>query len=327
MATTLHLRADARRIPLADESVHCICTSPPYFGLRDYGSDGQIGLEQLHDCLGWARGKACAECYVCTMRGVARELWRVLRDDGVLWLNLGDSYTSAGGGRAGYSGGNLEGGESTQVEAGRLRVSTRGLPPKNLIGTPWRVAFALQADGWTLRSDVIWHKPNPMPESVQDRCTKAHEYVFQFTKGPRYWWDAEALREGDGGKPAGNTKCISAMRSKQPGVPVGGVLDRESWRPGGGRNRRTVWTIATQPYKGAHFAVWPPALVEPMILAACPPGGVVLDPFGGSGTTAKVANENGRSAILLDLSAEYIELQRRRCSGVQVDMLRAMGLG
>ena len=292
----LHIRADARRIPLADKSVHAVITSPPYFGLRDYGSGEQVGLESLHDCLGWARGEDCGECYVCTMRGVARELWRVLRDSGTLWLNLGDSYANDA-------------------------KSSTALSPKSLVGAPWRVALALQADGWTLRQDIIWAKPNPMPESVRDRCTKGHEYVFMLSKGPRYYCDMAAIRERAThagrvvdytGDQKNNTVDPEMQRTRVNGRAI---------TVGEYRNRRTVWNVATRPYAGAHFAVWPEALVEPMVLAGCPEGDVVLDPFAGSGTTGRVAVKHRRRAVLLDLSREYIGLQRERTSGVQVALL------
>jgi len=316
----LHLRADARRIPLADGSVHAVITSPPYFGLRDYGSGEQIGLELLHDCLGWARGEDCGECYVCTMRCVARELWRVLRDDGTLWLNLGDSYAATGRSGGGAQGRRWEvcGTDATGPRGGKWSPAPDGLKPKDLVGIPWRVALALQADGWTLRQDIIWAKPNPMPESVRDRCTKGHEYVFMLSKGPRYHCDMAAIRE-----PAVYGNHPRTVLDNTPPPPPGASPHsglRSAPGAEAGRNRRTVWAVATRPYAGAHFAAWPAALVEPMVLAGCPEGGVVLDPFAGSGTTGRVAVQHRRRAILLDLSREYIGLQRERASGVQVEM-------
>ena len=241
---------------LPDSSVHCCVTSPPYWNLRDYGHAGQIGLEDS------------PEEYVARMVAVFREVRRVLREDGTCWVNLGDSY--AGGGKGG--GGSFE--EERPGWTARGRIDGHGLKPKDLVGIPWRVAFALQADGWYLRQDIIWHKPNPMPESVRDRCTKAHEYVFLLAKGPRYYYDAEAVSE-------------AAVCDRKPGRKI--TDTRETHGTGGGnaginallaryhegnapttRNRRSVWKIATKPYKGAHFAVMPPALVEPCVLAGCP---------------------------------------------------------
>jgi len=254
------------------------------------------------------------------MRCVARELWRVLRDDGTLWLNLGDSY--AGSSMTGGTGaGTLAGTQHGCIKAHDVRFSgsrKTGLPPKSLVGIPWRVALALQADGWTLRQDIIWAKPNPMPESVRDRCTKGHEYVFMLSKRPRYHCDMAAIRE-----PAVYGNHPRTVLDNTPPPPPGASPHsglRSAPGAEAGRNRRTVWAVATRPYAGAHFAAWPAALVEPMVLAGCPEGGVVLDPFAGSGTTGRVAVQHRRRAILLDLSREYIGLQRERASGVQVEM-------
>ena len=342
MSGILMLNADARRLPLADGSVHCVVTSPPYFGLRDYGgNDRQIGLEQVHDCLGWARGArlcqgdAAADCYVCTLRGVAREVWRVLRDDGTFWLNIGDSYTSAtkGSGGTGASGLRDDGrsrGAMLRAAAhthaaqmsGSVRKLKTGLRPKSLVGAPWRVALALQADGWILRSDIIWSKPNPMPESVRDRCTKAHEYVFMLAKSPRYYYDADAIREPYV-KTGPDHGFIGRQGGARDGVQSGGH-GSAVFVQGDGRNKRGVWRVSTQPYAGAHFAVWPPALVEPMILAGCPEGGVVLDPFAGSGTTGMVAAQHRRRAILVDCNRAYLaEQARARTSNIQVNLLSA----
>jgi site-specific DNA-methyltransferase (adenine-specific) len=264
---------------LPDKSVNCCVTSPPYFGLRDYGHDGQIGLEET------------PEAFVQKMVEVFSEVKRVLRDDGTLWLNLGDSYVSKPTGSLGNFTGSQHGfggGHSHQkASLQRPDKSGFGIPEKNLIGIPWRVAFALQADGWYLRQDIIWHKPNPMPESVQDRCTKAHEYIFLLSKSPKYYFNNEAIKE----------QAISGNKDI--------------------RNKRTVWSVNTKPYAGAHFATFPPELIRPCILAGCPKGGVVLDPFGGSGTTAAVAMEEGRSAILCELNPEYIPLINDRLSKVQ----------
>jgi DNA modification methylase len=251
---------------LPDASVHCCVTSPPYWGLRDYGHDGQIGLEST------------PEAYVARMVEVFREVRRLLRDDGTLWLNLGDSYAAARGGTsmpAETLAGGVSGRGDTVAKRGRESGYTphrdpaaHGLKHKDLVGIPWRVAFALQADGWWLRQDIIWHKPNPMPESVTDRCTKAHEYVFLLTKSARYFYDAEAVKEP--GRDWGT-------RDRKPGSAfVDGTPGRSKQSGGkncdfsGGRNRRSVWTITTKPYSGAHFAVMPADLVEPCIKAGCP---------------------------------------------------------
>ena len=277
---------------LADNSVHCCVTSPPYFGLRDYGHDGQIGLEQT------------PEEFVSEMVSVFREIRRVLREDGTLWLNLGDSYSAGGNG----------GGNKNDTNKGSLTVGpkrTPGFASKQLLGIPWRVAFALQADGWWLRQDIIWHKPNPMPESVQDRCTKAHEYIFLLTKSKNYFYDAEAIEEESSG--------LTGGRFGSGGSEVGRLRqDSGRDRPpdDGKRNKRSVWTVNTSPYKGAHFATFPPELIRPCILAGCPLGGTVLDPFGGSGTTGQVAMEEGRKAILCELNPEYVKLIDKRLGEV-----------
>jgi DNA modification methylase len=263
---------------LPADHFHTCVTSPPYFGLRDYGHDGQIGLE------------ATPDEFVSKMVDVFRRVRRVLRPDGTLWLNLGDSYSANRG----------------QGNTGRYEG---GIKPKDLIGIPWRVALALQADGWWLRQDIIWHKPNPMPESVTDRCTKAHEYIFMLAKSERYHFDAQAIRE-EGVIPAGTKGAKgSAERASQPGVnsrpPEYKVYD-------GFRNKRSVWTVTTRPFKGAHFATFPPDLIEPCILAGCPEGGHVLDPFGGAGTTGLVARRLGRNATLIELNPDYAKIARER---------------
>ena len=283
---------------MPDQSVSCVVTSPPYFGLRDYGHDGQIGLEQTP-----------AE-FVAKLVEVFSEVHRVLRDDGTLWLNLGDSYArNPAKGGSGPGGKNREWYGDNYGEARGAAIPS-GLKEKDLIGIPWRVAFALQEAGWYLRQDIIWHKPNPMPESVRDRCTKAHEYLFLLTKSERYFYDAKAVREpevcGRMRGPALHPDTVSTNGNS-------GLARRES---DGFRNRRSVWTVATRPYKGAHFATFPPDLIEPCILAGCPEGGVVLDPFGGSGTTAGVALAHGRRAILCELNPEYAALVPDRVAGI-----------
>ena len=283
---------------------HTCVTSPPYFGLRDYGVDGQLGLEPTPDA------------FVAELVAVFREVRRVLRDDGTLWLNLGDSYAGSWGAQGhrqtnsddpSWHGSQIRNHPKRAQGTGSIRHS--GLKPKDLIGIPWMVAFALRADGWFLRQDIIWSKSNPMPESVRDRCTKAHEYLFLLSKSERYAFDAEAISE-EGVYPAG-TKAAkgSAERAAQPGV---------SARPAeykvydGKRNRRSVWTVATQPFKDAHFATYPPQLIEPCILAGAPRGGMVLDPFGGAGTTGLVADRHGRDSVLIELNPAYAEIARRR---------------
>jgi DNA modification methylase len=293
------LQGDCRETlrTLPERSVDCCVTSPPYFGLRDYGHDGQIGLEQTPDA------------YVAEMVAVFREVRRVLRDDGTLWLNLGDSYANAGAsGPQGKTGDRA----SRTVTAANLGSGRNGLPPglkpKDLIGIPWRVAFALQADGWYLRQDIIWHKPNPMPESVTDRCTKAHEYVFLLSKSERYFFDSEAMKEPATGRDPGNVTPHkhAGERFAETKANLANVGARET------RNRRSVWTVSTKPYKGAHFATYPPDLIEPCVLAGSRIGGTVLDPFGGSGTTGQVALENGRNAILCELNPDYVSLAWQR---------------
>ena len=276
--------------------------------LQKWFEPAEIGLEET------------PEAYVARMVEVFREVRRVLREDGTLWLNLGDSYASSGEKRnnngAGKSGLNSNRAADVPMKDIRIKVDP-GLKPKNLVGIPWRVAFALQADGWWLRQDIIWHKPNPMPESVTDRCTKAHEYVFLLTKSERYFYDAEAISE-----PASQSSGWAKQRKNgtdtwKYGRAAGG--DPNSTNGVGGtlalgstRNRRSVWTVTTKPYSGAHFAVMPSDLVEPCIKAGCPEGGTVLDPFAGSGTTLAVAAELGRSGIGCELNPEYIKLAEER---------------
>lgn len=298
---------------LPSSSVNCIVTSPPYFGLRDYGVDGQMGLEPLPDE------------FVAALVGVLHEARRVLRDDGTLWLNLGDSYWTAKGASCGVD-------PKQGARRGRARPQDRpapdGLKGKDLIGIPWRVAFALQADGWYLRQDIIWHKPNPMPESVRDRCTKAHEYIFLLSKSPKYFFDAEAIKEesvqdakvfGRGG--------ATGSRGRQGYAAASGGKQAQAQRDNSGgygtdgtRNRRSVWTVATKPFAGAHFATFPPELIEPCILAGCPKGGTVLDPFFGAGTTGLVAQRHGRNAIGIELNPEYVRIAKRRLGLPETDI-------
>ena len=329
---TLHVGDVRDELPtLADESIDCVVTSPPYWGLRDYGAPGQLGLE------------ATPAEYVARMVAVFREVRRVLSDTATLWLNLGDSYH--GGGYANHA---VNGPEWLEAHGGDRRQSRQQdriranpeLKPKDLIGIPWRVALALQEDGWYLRSDIIWSKPNPMPESVTDRPTKAHEYVFLLSKSPRYYFDQEAVREPaewnrwgtqtnakheGSGSAAGwiSTKTreeLNANRKSYPsGQTTGNTLDGHTKGSSGGmpvnpsgRNIRSVWEIATQPYADAHFATFPEALPRRCILAGCPDDGTVLDPFGGSGTTALVARQLGRRSVLIELNPDYARLAAKR---------------
>lgn len=286
------------------ESVQMCVTSPPYFGLRDYGHPGQIGLEQT------------PEQYIAAMVEVFRCVRDVLRDDGTLWLNIGDSYNAHPGQRKTTD----KAGEKQQSVRGAQAAPSRsvvGCKPKDLIGTPWMLAFALRADGWFLRQDIIWHKPNPMPESVRDRCTKAHEYVFLLSKSERYFFDSEAMREEAVKGAAGSSFNTGKTATHQ----LGRSSDAERVEDGK-RNRRSVWTVATRPYKGAHFATFPPALIEPCILAGSRPCDIVLDPFMGSGTTAQVALQHGRRALGCELNPAYIDLihQRLAASGTVIEL-------
>lgn len=300
--------ADARRLPLRDGSVQAAVTSPPYWGLRDYGQANQIGLE------------ATPEAYVCSLRAVFAEVWLVLRDDGTMFLNLGDSYVSSPRGNApgdarplgANSQRNGRSNADKQLSPNRTRLD--GLKPKDLVGIPWRVAFALQADGWYLRSDIIWHKPNPMPESVTDRPTMAHEHIFLLAKSERYYYDADAISEvcacGDGQRVVNVDTPKNRRMGLKPTREYGHKLE-------GGRNKRNVWTIATMPYSGAHFATMPEALVELCILAGCPIGGLVFDPFIGSGTVGAVAERLGRRWIGTDLSYQPLARARTAQRGIR----------
>ena len=385
--TILLLNANALHIPLADGSVNCVVTSPPYYGLRDYGTaewqggdpecdhtyqkggrnpetsskqisnagttfsqyehvckrcgavriDKQIGLEET------------PEAYVEKLVAVFREVRRVLSSGGGCWLNLGDSYAGSGGAGGDYNEGGMKEGQpryKSNLEIDRSKrnskrwgggnlPATGDLKPKDLIGIPWMVAFALRADGWYLRSEIIWHKPNPMPESVTDRPTKAHEQIFLLSKSPRYFYDHEAIMEpvtnssiarlsqdvenqkgstraNGGAKTNGNMKAVHKNLQYSGQKPRTMHIRRAEGLPDTeyqivNRNKRTVWTVATQPYSGAHFATFPAQLIEPCIKAGCPKDGIVLDPFSGSGTTVMVARKLGRRAIGLDLSFTYIQ--------------------
>ena len=303
---------------MANQSVQTCVTSPPYFGLRDYGVDGQLGLEPT------------PEAYVAGMVAVFREVRRVLADDGTLWLNIGDSY--AGGSKAGEKrpgSGRADGVVDDRGQRNRNGVGlVDGCKPKDLIGIPWMLAFALRADGWYLRQDIIWHKPNPMPESVRDRCTKAHEYIFLFSKSERYFFDSDAMKEPAVGNATGAAASFKRKGSKReqtiPGQGYGTHRpDRDDVAYNETRNRRSVWSVATRPYKGAHFATFPPALIEPCILAGSRPGDIVLDPFNGSGTTGQVSLQNGRGYVGLELNPEYVDLTRARLEPVVLALAAA----
>ena len=354
------LQGDCRDVlkTLPDESVHCVVTSPPYWGLRDYGVAGQIGSEET------------VEAFVEVLVDVFREVRRVLRMDGTAWVNMGDCYASTppGCGAEGVSRSSTLHGQVSEAYRETLKASVGqkrntiagGLKPKDLVGQPWRLAFALQADGWWLRQDIIWHKPNPMPESIRDRCTKAHEYVFLLAKSERYYYDFGAMQEpaSENTNPRRSVKMPDGWDTgpgghgsfHRQGREKGKTTDRrpKAWdvdmgshrtliakhprklaEPGSGtknnssmdealsvmpetRNKRSVWTVTTAPFKEAHFATFPPDLIEPCILAGCPEGGTVLDPFGGAGTTGLVADRLHRDAILIELNPEYAEMARNR---------------
>ena len=301
------LQGDCREMmrTLPEKSVQTCVTSPPYFGLRDYGHEGQIGLEQT------------PEQYISAMVEVFRCVRDVLADDGTLWLNIGDSYAAGKCGRAdqdrntrNLDGRNIANATDTGTPLYGQRKTPEGLKSKDLIGIPWMLAFALRADGWYLRQDIIWHKPNPMPESVTDRCTKAHEYIFLLSKSEKYFFDNEAIKEDS--------------KSKSEGIRFGGAKYGDSDDPKHATksgnvsseytkaNKRSVWTVTTKPFSGAHFATFPPDLIEPCILAGSALGDTVLDPFGGSGTTAMVANQLGRNAVLCELNPQYISIAHER---------------
>ena len=338
---TLH-QGDALDVlaTMPDASVNCVVTSPPYYGLRDYGVTGQYGLEES------------PALYVETMRAVFAEVRRVLAADGTLWLNLGDSYSGSWGNQGRkedrgtqrpINGGMIQpvhDGRYGDPGASRTGVIKPGAPPaKNLLGVPWRVAFALQDDGWILRNAIVWDKPNAMPESVTDRLSTTYELVFLLAKSPRYWFDLDPIREplaypecADGtrvfgGKAKGMAGGVGAAERRRghhawgrPEATPPGNNPQTNFGPTGSRNGKShptgrnpgdVWTMPTQPFPAAHFAVMPPALAERCVLAGCKPGGVVLDPFCGSGTTGMVAGRLGRRFVGIDLNAAYLDLALR----------------
>jgi DNA modification methylase len=357
---------------MPDESVNCCITSPPYWGLRDYGTAQwqggdpecshkrdskqseltQTGHRNLEGAVGDGiykhKCKRCGaerkdrqigleltpESYVQKMVDVFREVRRVLRGDGTLWLNLGDTYSAQRWTKKGETttpAQPMNGMSDTWRAIAPTKES--GLPDKNLVGIPWRVAFALQSDGWYLRQDIIWHKPNPMPESVTDRCTKSHEYIFLLSKEPNYYFDSGAIKEdsvwdvdGNGtikraerqreGLKSNPTEMKNGIRIKYPNGNRGETHQNPK-KIYGKRNKRSVWSVNVRPYKEAHFATFPAELITPCVLAGCPKDGTILDPFGGSGTTGQVAIENGRNAILLELNPEYVKLAEQRIKTTQ----------
>lgn len=365
---TLHYGQDCReslrRLP--DQSVHTVCTSPPYWGLRDYGNDPSVwggdkdcdhewGMEafiqgssqtqgstsqrqgrsntEAQIARGMSNGQWCQKCgswlgqlglepspydFVSHLVEIFSEVKRVLRDDGTLWLNLGDSYANPGiqssalSSTGGFTGERVRAGKKGTMNS-VLRAIPEGIKYKDLVGIPWMVAFALRANGWYLRADIIWAKSNPMPESVTDRPTKAHEYVFLLTKSEKYYYDAEAIKEssttGDTRRPY-MSQGAKMLDNRDPTQWKGGQ-ERDNADPAT-RNKRSVWRVNTKPYRGAHFATWPEDLVEPMVLAGCPKGGTVLDPFSGSATTGKVANAHGRNYVGLDANANYLDMATAR---------------
>lgn len=301
----IHADALAALKTLPDNSVHTCITSPPYYGLRDYGTDGQIGLEQT------------PEQYITRLVAVFNEVRRVLRADGTLWVNIADSYA-----------GSRKGGALYPENAGKYKQGTnRGLigqkavagvtfgdcKDKDLVGIPWLLAFALRAAGWYLRQDIIWAKPNPMPESVKDRCTKSHEYIFLLSKSKQYYFDSDAIKE----------RAVSELRAREKNNGESAVDTKKRGNnaccgvASDKRNKRSVWTVSTKSYKGAHFATFPADLISPCILAGCPEGGVVLDPFCGSGTTGAAAVMLNRKYILIDITAPYIEIAKKRLAEIE----------
>jgi len=362
---------------ISDASLHCVVTSPPYYGLRDYGTATWEGGDTECDHVevkysskrstlnnakdGIVHGKTadmitrqykdvCAKCgatridqqigleespeaYVARLVDVFREVRRILRDDGTVWLNLGDSYW-AGKGKNGTSKAlatakerNYQQPRGTMVSEMRPQDGTHDfIKPKDLIGIPWRVAFALQADGWYLRQDIIWHKPNPMPESVTDRCTKSHEYIFLLSKSAKYYFDHEAIKEPS--KDKWNSAKKFSANGLRASMGLHTALGRQfddakthtdEYKTG--RNKRSVWTVTTRQYKGAHFATFPTTLIEPCVLAGCPVGGTVFDPFTGSGTTAFVALTHNRNFVGTELNPEYIALAEERIATVKPRLL------
>jgi len=300
-------RATMRRWKEQGIKAQTCVTSPPYYGLRDYGHEGQIGLEET------------PEDYIKAMVEVFRCVWDVLEDDGTLWLNIGDSYYNyrPGKGQALVQQSVANSNQDLPQTCARRGNKLEGLKEKDLIGIPWMLAFALRADGWYLRQDIIWHKPNPMPESVQDRCTKAHEYIFLMSKSQKYYYDADAIKEAsvdpEGSANRYKTPFFAGEKHESGGYSATGATHTKGIKEfDGNRNKRSVWTVNVKPYAGAHFAVFPSDLIEPCILAGAPVGGVVLDPFMGSGTTGQVAQNLGRKYLGCELNIDYKPLQDKR---------------
>jgi DNA modification methylase len=277
----------------------CI-TSPPYFGLRDYGHEGQLGLESN------------VGAYVANMVSVFSHVWNLLSDDGTLWLNLGDSYAGSGKGPS-----KSLNGEHHHLEQKHSKIVPDGLKAKDLIGVPWRVAFALQEFGWYLRQDIIWNKPNPMPESVKDRCTKSHEYIFLMTKSPKYYYDSDAIKEPVKEDWGTRDRTDGKYHNEGSGLnPHSGLEKSYEWA-----NKRSVWTVTTKPFTGAHFATFPPDLIEPCVMAGSRVGDIVLDPFMGSGTTAAVADRLNRTYLGCELNPDYEKLQRERLKQRSLELI------
>ena len=303
-------RTTMRRWAAAGIKAQTCVTSPPYYGLRDYGHEGQIGLEET------------PEEYIAAMVEVFRCVWDVLEDDGTLWLNIGDSYARAGGWSDNHGLDGVPRGESGRAvsgisaNGGKSQKLAGGYKEKDLIGIPWMLAFALRADGWYLRQDIIWHKPNPMPESVQDRCTKAHEYIFLMSKSQKYHYDHEAIKDPVKQDWGTRDRTDGKYHNEGSGLQPHGGLEKSYEMA----NKRSVWTVNTKPYAGAHFAVFPSDLIEPCILAGAPVGGIVLDPFMGSGTTAQVAQNLGRKYLGCELNPEYEALQKKRLSQLSLEL-------
>jgi DNA modification methylase len=296
-----------RRLP--DAVVDCCVTSPPYFGLRDYGMGGQIGKEET------------PEAYIENLVEVFREVRRTLKDDGTLWVVIGDSYAGSGKGQS-ANGGGIQDAKRSKVRGMTLPTGAiNNAKAKDLIGIPWFLAFALRSDGWYLRQDIIWQKPNTMPESVKDRCTRSHEYIFMLTKSRNYYYDKDAIKEpavnGDSTPPRGSRGAYknNAGRRKQDGHERRYAGFNERYMPVVTRNKRSVWTVTTKHLKEAHFATFPPDLIKPCILAGSRPGGVVLDPFVGSGTTAIAAQDEGRKYIGIDINPDYCGIAKKRILG------------
>lgn len=300
-------RTTMRRWAAAGIKAQTCVTSPPYYGLRDYGHEGQIGLEET------------PEEYIKAMVEVFRCVWDVLEDDGTLWLNIGDSYYNYRPGQGQRQGKqSIASQKFSEVEICHKRgLKLDGLKEKDLIGIPWMLAFALRADGWYLRQDIIWHKPNPMPESVQDRCTKAHEYIFLMSKSQKYYYDIDSIKEDAHTTDTSDRNRDESRLNNTPGRTRMAGLTTNHYEK---KNKRSVWTVTTKPYEGAHFAVFPSDLIEPCILAGAAPNQVVLDPFMGSGTTAQVAQNLGRQYLGCELNPEYEALQNKRLSQLSLEL-------